>query len=300
MTTQGTRQHGSASEQAQHARPGRAREWTIKRWDDTAAWPLAIAAVAFLVAYSWEILDSGLPDHIRVLLQVVDYATWAVFALDYLVRVFLARNRRRYFVRHVFDLLIVVLPLLEPLRLLRLFVLLRFIERRAASSLQGRVAAYVGVSTVLLLYTGALAEFAAERDVPGANINDFGTALWWALTTITTVGYGDHYPVSMEGRLVAAVLMIAGVALIGVVTATVASWLVQRVSSPAQAQEDRTIAELRAEVAALTAAVRALAPQPRATGTAGVAASSEGGSSGSASARQGSPASHDAYRSSAG
>lgn len=160
-----------------------------------------------------------------------------------------------------------VLPLLQPLRLLRLFVLLRFIERRAASSLQGRVASYVGVSTALLLYTGGLAEFAAERDVAGANITDFGTALWWALTTITTVGYCDHYPVSFEGRLVAAVLMIAGVALIGVVTATVAAWLVQRVSRPGQAEDEgeTSIAELRAQVAELTEAVRELNGPPQST-----------------------------------
>ncbi|WP_319805214.1 potassium channel family protein [Micropruina sonneratiae] len=271
MTSQGSTDQGSSRRQPQAARPsrrGRApRRWTVKRWDDAAAWPLAVAAVAFLVAYSWEILATDLSPRLRLLLQVVDYVTWAVFAVDYLVRVLLAKRRGEYFVRHIFDLLIVVLPLLQPLRLLRLFVLLRFIERRAASSLQGRVASYVGVSTVLLLYTGGLAEFAAERDVAGANITDFGTALWWALTTITTVGYGDHYPVSFEGRLVAAVLMIAGVALIGVVTATVAAWLVQRVSRPGRAEDEgeTSIAELRAQVAELTEAVRQLNGPPQGT-----------------------------------
>lgn len=230
--------------------------WTIARWNRTAAWPLAIAAVVFLIAYSWEILDTDLSRPWQLTLQLVDYVTWAVFALDYVARVYLAKQRWRYLGRHIPDLLIVVLPLLQPLRLLRLLVLLRFIERRAATSLQGRVASYVLVSTALLLYTGALAEFAAERDAPGANITDFGTALWWALTTITTVGYGDHYPVTMEGRLVAAVLMIAGIALIGVVTATVAAWLVQRVSSPSQDESERSIEELKAEVAALTATLQ--------------------------------------------
>lgn len=233
------------------------RTWTVDRWDAKAEWPLAIAAAVFLVAYSWEVLDPSLPAHTRALLQAVDYATWAVFALDYAIRVALGRPRGRYVARHLFDLAIVVLPLLRPLRLLRLLVLLRFIERRAASSLRGRVAEYLAVSTVLLLYTGALAELAAERGARGANITDFGTALWWALTTITTVGYGDHYPVTLEGRLVAAVLMIGGVALIGVVTATVAAWLVQRVST--ESPDDRraqSIAELRAEVAELSALLR--------------------------------------------
>lgn len=241
--------------------------WTLRRWNQAATWPLAIAAVVFLVAYSWEILDPDLSPHVRLALQIVDYSTWAVFAVDYVARVYLAKQRWRYVGTHIPDLLIVVLPLFQPLRLLRLLVLLRFIERRAARSLQGRVASYVLVSTVLLLYIGALAEFAAERDQRGSNITDFGTALWWALTTITTVGYGDHYPVSFEGRLVAAVLMIAGVALIGVVTATVAAWLVQRVSKPGQDEDEKAMAELRAQVAELSAALREFAAQPPGTGT---------------------------------
>jgi voltage-gated potassium channel len=230
--------------------------WTVDRWERGAEWPLAIAAVLFLVTYSWEILDPRLPEAVRVLFQVVDYATWAVFALDYVVRVALAEQRRRYVLRHLFDLAIVVLPLLRPLRLLRLLVLLRFIERRAATSLQGRVAAYVVVSTVLVLFTGALAVLDAERDAAGANITDFGTAIWWALTTITTVGYGDHYPITTQGRAAASVLMMGGIALIGVVTASVASWLVQRVSARSMSDEARSIAQLREEVASLTALLR--------------------------------------------
>ena len=230
------------------------RAWTVERWDAKAEWPLAIAAVAFLLAYSCEVLVPGLSPTTRLWLQAIDYATWAVFALDYLIRIVLAKPRGQYFVHHLFDLLIVVLPLLRPLRLLRLLVLLRFIERRAASSLRGRVATYVGVSTVLLLYTGSLAELAAERDAHGSNITDFGTSLWWALTTITTVGYGDHYPITTQGRVVAAVVMIAGIALIGVVSATVASWLVQRVSlQPDADKREQSMEQLRAEVATLTA-----------------------------------------------
>ena len=74
-----------------------------------------------------------------------------------------------------------------------------------------------------------LAIESAERDVPDATITTFADALWWVLTTITTVGYGDRYPVTTEGRLVAAGLMIAGIAVLGTVTATIASWFTEQI-----------------------------------------------------------------------
>lgn len=117
---------------------------------------------------------------------------------------------------------------------------------------------YVGGSTALLLLVAALAVLDAERDARDANITTFGDAAWWALTTMTTVGYGDRYPVTAGGRWVAAGLMVAGVALLGVVTATLASWLVERVSEvdeQTQAATRRDIAALAAEVAALRSAL---------------------------------------------
>ena len=70
-----------------------------------------------------------------------------------------------------------------------------------------------------------------EQNTPGANITAFADALWWAVATITTVGYGDFYPVTQLGRFVAAGLMIGGIAVLGIVTAAVASWLVEHVAA---------------------------------------------------------------------
>ena len=78
---------------------------------------------------------------------------------------------------------------------------------------------------------GALAVLDAERDAPEANITTFGDALWWACATVTTVGYGDHYPVSGEGRVVAVVLMVVGIGVVGAVTASVATWILGRVEA---------------------------------------------------------------------
>jgi voltage-gated potassium channel Kch len=76
---------------------------------------------------------------------------------------------------------------------------------------------------------------------------DFGDAIWWAVTTMTTVGYGDHYPVTAGGRLVAFGLMIGGIALLGTVTATLASWLVETVAAEKEQAEDRQITVRRLE-----------------------------------------------------
>jgi voltage-gated potassium channel len=92
---------------------------------------------------------------------------------------------------------------------------------------RGRVAIYVAGTVTLIGFVAALAVLEAERFAPGASIIAFGDAIWWTLTTISTVGYGDRYPVTLEGRLVAASLMVAGIALLGVVTAGIASWFVE-------------------------------------------------------------------------
>jgi voltage-gated potassium channel len=81
---------------------------------------------------------------------------------------------------------------------------------------------------------GAVAVLDAERSAPGANITSFGDALWWASTTVTTVGYGDRYPVTTEGRLIAVALMVVGIGLVGAVTASVATWMVARVQQDKQ------------------------------------------------------------------
>jgi voltage-gated potassium channel len=73
-----------------------------------------------------------------------------------------------------------------------------------------------------------------ERGQPGANIETFGDALWWPMTTMTTVGYGDRYPVTTTGRFIGAAVMIAGIALLGTVTATIATLLIDRVREEAQ------------------------------------------------------------------
>ena len=221
---------------------------------------LSALAALFLAAYAWPILDPGLPGWGLTACRVVIVGTWVVFAVDYARRLLGADDRSRWFWRHLPDLLILVLPLLRPLRLLRLVTLLTVLTRSGATTLRGRVGLYVVSGALMLAFVAALAALDAERGAPDATIDSFGDALWWAITTMSTVGYGDTFPVTTTGRVVAVGLMIGGIALLGTVTATIASWLVDSVSQEvidAAAEDDAAQgAELRAlrhEIASLRA-----------------------------------------------
>lgn len=233
----------------------------LSAWEDGTEWPLVAAALLFLVGYAVPILHPDAPTWVRTACGVVLIATWVVFVVDYLVRVGLAQQRGRYVRRHLPDLLVLAVPALRPLRLLRLIVLLKVLNRRASDSLRGRVAVYVGGAVVTVIFCAALAVLDAERGRSGANIKGFGDAVWWAVSTVTTVGYGDRYPVTGEGRFVAVGLMVAGIALIGVVTASLASWLIDRVrqvEAQSQAATAADVQALRTEMVALREELRQL------------------------------------------
>jgi voltage-gated potassium channel len=229
-----------------------------RRYEDATQWPLVLLALLFVAAYAWGVLRPDLPHPLLVTLRVVTVVAWPVFLGDYLLRLTLADQRWRFVRQNWVDGLAVVLPLLRPLRVVSLVRVARVLDRRLTSTLHGRVAAYVTLTASLVVFMASLAVLDAERGAQGASITGYGDAVWWALTTITTVGYGDEYPVTEEGRLVAILLMVGGIALLGVVTAAVASWFVGRVAEAAQAQDDADDAALLVEVRALADEVRRL------------------------------------------
>jgi voltage-gated potassium channel len=224
------------------------------RWDHVAEWPLTIAAVLFLAAYAWPILDPDLDPSLVRLCFVVTWATWLLFAADYLTRLTLSVDRRRFFRHNIPDLVVTVLPILRPLRMLRLLTAINVLNRHAGQSLRGRVAVYVAGSTSLVIFVAGLAVLDAERADPEANITAFGDAIWWAMTTVTTVGYGDRFPITGTGRFVAAGLMLAGIALLGIVTASTATWLIDRIRQVEEESEQAT----RRDIAALATEINAL------------------------------------------
>lgn len=226
-----------------------------KRWEAAGEVPLALATLLFLGAYAWPILDRDLTTRWLSACQWAVWATWAVLVADFVVRLVITKDRRAFVMSTPLELATIALPLLRPLRLLRLLTLLGAVNRHAGRTLRGRVGIYVAGSVTLIVFVASLAVLDAERDGRG-NIDDFGDALWWSMTTITTIGYGDLYPVTGTGRLVAVGLMLAGIALLGIVTAAVASWLVERVAATdtdLSAATRRDLASVRDELAQVKA-----------------------------------------------
>ena len=211
----------------------------VQRWERRTEVPLILLALAFLVAYAWPVLDPRIDHELRGFLTVVSWTVWLAFAVDFAIRLHLAAGeRRRYALTHWYDVALVVLPVLRPLRLLRLLAFVRILDRSATRNLAGRVLVYVSGAAGLAVLLGALATLDAEQDASRANITTFGDALWWAATTVTTVGYGDFYPVTFQGRVVAVVLMLIGIGVVGAVTASVATWILGRVADE-RAEHDR-------------------------------------------------------------
>lgn len=217
----------------------------LEQWESRSDWVLGGVAVVFLAVYSIQVLANPARE-VADLLSGVMSLLYLAFVVDYLVRLTLAPRRGRWFFRHLFDLAIVALPFLRPLRLLRLLVLIKVMHRVGGGAVRGRVAVYTAAGATLLVYVASLAMLQTERHAAGSTITNFGDAVWWSMTTITTVGYGDTHPVTATGRVIAVLLMIGGISLLGVITATVASWIVERVAAEDSANRAATASQIEA------------------------------------------------------
>ena len=165
-----------------------------------------------------------------------DLIIWAIFVIDLLVRLWLAENRTGFLKSHWPEVLIVVVPIFRPLRLLRLALLVP----RVAEILKRRAVGGALIGAVVAIAVATIAVALVEQTADG-QIGDWGTALWWALATITTVGYGDVVPETLVGRIIGSLLMIVGIGVFGVFTANVAAWFV----AGDDRTQEQTLAELK-------------------------------------------------------
>jgi voltage-gated potassium channel len=198
-------------------------------------------------------------------LDTVDYAVWAVFAVEYVVKLYLSPSRWSFVIHHLVDLLVIAVPVLRPLRTLRALRALRALRiaraalilssalKRARELLTHHGLHYVLLCVLAIIGLCSAMELAFEQHAPGATIHNFGDALWWSAVTVTTVGYGDKYPVSAGGRGVAVVLMITGIGLVGVLSATVASYFVGQ-------RADQDMTDLHERLDRIEAALTRLTP----------------------------------------
>lgn len=141
-----------------------------------------------------------------------------VYAVDMTIRSMLSRRHLHYLATHPVGCLVVILPAIRVLFSLRL---LRSIFDR------GELFRFL-VAAALLLLNAVVIVYFFEKPAAGANITTMGQALWWGIVTVTTVGYGDNYPVTTPGRVVASFVMATGVVVLAVVTAHISSVFVEQ------------------------------------------------------------------------
>jgi voltage-gated potassium channel len=221
-------------------------------WHKRTETPLMVAGFAYLVAYSWRVI-ADLEGAAWLAATAVVLVTWAIFILDYLIRLLLAKHRARWFRTHMPALAFALVPVLRLVRLLRFLTRVPGMKPTAGGFLRTQIMVYGAGASVILIYIASLAVLEAERPAPGANITTFDIALWWSVVTVTTTGYGDYVPVTTAGRWVASGLMLGGVALAGVITATLASWVLERAQRGVDDAEPATRAQVRLMMAKLDA-----------------------------------------------
>lgn len=217
--------------------------------------PLFGLGLAFLFVYGVPIVNPDLPATVISAFDIAGVIIWLIFAVDLLLRARLSGRWFRYLVTHPVDVVVVALPALRPLRVLRVFAATHVLISKSGQLSILRTTQAITTATGLLVLIGALAVLDAERAGDDPTIVTFGDALWWSLTTVTTVGYGDMTPVTGTGRAVAAALMLVGISLLGAITASVAAWFIDRTRPAAEpnAADESNSADLHARLAAMEA-----------------------------------------------
>jgi len=190
---------------------------------------VVVLSLVLLLGLSAE-LAFDVPAEIQKLIFYIDTAVCGLLFLDFCIRFGHAKSKLKFMKLGWLDLLACV-PAVEALRWLRIVRVVRFLyairsakrlfhilwESKTSAGLTG-----VLVITFLFISFGSTGVLMAEIDHPDANIHSAEDALWWALVTTTTVGYGDFYPITTAGRIIATFLMIAGIGLFGTLSGVAA------------------------------------------------------------------------------
>lgn len=240
------------------------RQTALDRFERVVELPLLVLALAMLPLLTLPLLVDLSPS-VKNAFVAADWLIWSVFAFEYVTRLILTTGRGRFIRRNWTDLLIIVLPFLRPLRvvrsaralrvlrLVRLVAVLGEVSQEARRLLVRHRLHYALLVTLTVVVGSAALALAVEGDA--GNIKTFGDALWWAVTTITTVGYGDRYPLTAAGRGIAALLMVTGIAFFGVLTANVAAFFLER-DEETEEQDDDRLDEILRRIAAIEESMR--------------------------------------------
>lgn len=207
---------------------------------------LLVLSLVVIVALVAEALVA-LPREVSLVIQMFDLTACFLFLMDFCVRFRHAPNKRVFMKTGWIDL-VACIPNVDVLRIARLARILRVIQLLRGLRIGHRLlrhvllknpqaAGYSIALTTILLVAFASVSILIVESGPDANIHTAEDAIWWSVSTITTVGYGDRFPVSVEGRIIAMVLMISGVGLFGALSGTVASFFIGKEESSAELEE---------------------------------------------------------------
>jgi voltage-gated potassium channel len=209
------------------------------------------------------------------LLERLDLPFTLLFLGAFVLQIGLAEDRAAWLRANWIDAVIIVVaafPLLRLLRVYRYLPALRLLRLAWLAAILGEaVRAHLRTfgrghvnkilaAGVLVVFLGAVLVHHSEEAVTEANIKSFGDAVWWAVTTVTTVGYGDKYPTTVAGRVVAAGLMLLGIGLFGVLTASLSSFFLAQDQESELARLQAEVAGLRQEVSALVKVLHGASP----------------------------------------
>jgi voltage-gated potassium channel len=212
----GKAQLEAAASSGVHARMGLHRQpGALESFERKTAWPMMGVVLASLVLL---IVPIFLPLSAleRDALASLEWLLWLVFATEFATRWYIAMDRRTFVKHNLIDLAVVVLPIFPALRALRLFRLVRVavvgarVVDQSDSIVKRSNTKYAFMVAGLVVLLAAVMVWHVEHENPQSSIHSMTDALWWAVTTVTTVGYGDKYPQSPEGKAVAIGLMILG------------------------------------------------------------------------------------------
>jgi voltage-gated potassium channel len=216
--------------------PSSGAEARLSRWQQLSAWPVIILSFAYIGVYVVPIFWYPLRPSLATLFRIAEYFIWAAFVLDYAIQFVLSSDRRTFIKREWLTLLFVVFPFFRPVRAVRGLLFIRQASTKKRSLVSSLPAILISMALLLVLIAAA-AVLNAERFAPGATITTPSDALWWAMTAITTSGGGSLGPVTNEGRIIAAFLLVFGLGLLTSMTGYVASWVLHQFSVVAEEQE---------------------------------------------------------------
>jgi voltage-gated potassium channel len=210
-------------------KPSGGRHDLVDDIERVTKYPLALLGIAWLII-AVVVLTKDLHGSSSTVLVGSLFVLWVIALVEYGVRLVVTSDRRGYLKRRWVEPATVVVPPLQSWHVVgmeKVSLLAYEGEVRAETILKHHSLFRVLIAAAGTLFLGAWLVLLFEENAKGSNIHSYPEALWWAIVTVTTVGYGDRYPVSAGGRAIAVVLMLVGIGLIGVLTATVASVFVK-------------------------------------------------------------------------